>query len=906
VDSQERLGRALTDRYRIEREIGSGGMATVYLAEDLKHHRKVALKVFQPELSAVVGSERFLAEIEVTANLQHPNILPLFDSGEADGLLFYVMPYVEGESLRERLDREKQLPVEEAIQIALDVAEALQAAHERGVIHRDIKPANILLSRGKPLVADFGISLALSTAGGGRITETGLSLGTPHYMSPEQASADRDPSLASDVYSLGCVLYEMLVGEPPFMGTTAQSVFARLLTEEPTRPNQIRKTIPANVDAAVRRALEKLPADRFSSAERFASALKDPAFRHGEEPSGTGETVGGPSFRLSVVTSALAGLLAVALAWTLLRPDPPAPVARYGLAFPPGQELVDEAQPTFDIAPDGDWIVYVGPGEQEGLTTESGDGRLWIKLRDQFEATPLVGTAGARAPSVSPDGRWIAFIAGGELRKIPSAGGPSITLVDSVSTQAKPWPAWLDDGTVAFLDPVNNLSRVSWEGGPSEVLLPVDTLYAVFAAPLPGSRGLLVGRCDALCSSVQQLWVLDLGTGEAQLLVEGTIVGQYLSTGHVLYVRLDGSVFALPFDPASLEVRGEAIPVLDGVKLDGGLAPDIALSKNGTLLMMTGPSVNVPEYLGRSSQEAVWIDRAGRVTPVDPDWGFTSSINPGWSLSPDGTRLAIGLLNAEGEDIWIKELDSGPLTRLTTHPARDNLPAWTLDGESVIFSSISRREEEPSLDLYVKPADGSQPEELLLAEELLLFNVHSSASGNWWVLQCGDYGEVIRGFRPGVDTMTIPLLVGDTLKGGAPHLSPDGQFLAYVSDESGQHEVYVRPFPHVEADRWRVSTDGGISPVWAHSGEELLYLTPDNLMVSAGVETTPSFHVSERRVLFALRPGYWRTPGVRMFDLAPDDQRFLMIRAVQDPLAASVRMILVQNWLEEFKRIVER
>ena len=212
-----------------ERELGEGGMATVYLADDLKHERKVALKVLKPELAALVGAERFLAEIKTTANLQHPHILPLHDSGDADGFLFYVMPYVEGESLREKLDREHQLPVDEAVRIATDVAEALQSAHERGVIHRDVKPANILLSKGRPLVADFGIALAVSAAGGGRLTETGLSLGTPYYMSPEQASADRELTAASDVYSLGCVLYEMLVGEPPYTGANAQVVLAKIL-----------------------------------------------------------------------------------------------------------------------------------------------------------------------------------------------------------------------------------------------------------------------------------------------------------------------------------------------------------------------------------------------------------------------------------------------------------------------------------------------------------------------------------------------------------------------------------------------------------------------------------------------------------------------------------------------------
>ena len=264
-----RLQGARSDRYRIEREIGAGGMATVYLAQDLKHDRKVALKLMRPELSAVIGAERFLAEIKLTANLQHPHILPLFDSGEADSCLFYVMPFVEGESLRDRLSREKQLPVADAVRIATEVASALDYAHRHGVVHRDIKPENILLHDGRALVADFGIALAASKASGQRMTETGMSLGTPHYMSPEQAMGEREITARSDVYALGAMLYEMLTGDPPFTGSTAQAVVARVLTEAPRAMLPQRHTIPPHVEAAVRTALEKLPADRFATAADY-------------------------------------------------------------------------------------------------------------------------------------------------------------------------------------------------------------------------------------------------------------------------------------------------------------------------------------------------------------------------------------------------------------------------------------------------------------------------------------------------------------------------------------------------------------------------------------------------------------------------------------------------------------
>src|SRR5210317_210410 len=258
-DIATRLNAALEGRYRIESELGEGGMATVYLADDLKHERKVALKVLKPELAAVVGAERFLAEIKTTANLQHPHILPLFDSGEADTFLFYVMPYIEGETLRDKLERDKQLPVDEALGIATAVANALQTAHEAGVVHRDIKPGNILMSRGEPLVADFGIALAVGAASGSRLTETGLSVGTPYYMSPEQATGDQALGPASDTYALACVLYEMLVGEPPYPGNTAQAVLGKIIQGLPVSATAARRSIPFNVDSAIRKALEKLP-----------------------------------------------------------------------------------------------------------------------------------------------------------------------------------------------------------------------------------------------------------------------------------------------------------------------------------------------------------------------------------------------------------------------------------------------------------------------------------------------------------------------------------------------------------------------------------------------------------------------------------------------------------------------
>ena len=359
------LAAALEDRYRIERPVGQGGMAMVFLAHDERHDRQVALKVLRPELAAVIGAARFLAEIKTTANLQHPHILPLFDSGEVEGTVFYVMPYVEGESLRDRLNREKQLPVEEAVRLAREVASALDYAHRRGVVHRDIKPENILLHDGQAMIADFGISLAVSRSDGGtRMTETGMSLGTPHYMAPEQAMGEREITAKADVYALGCVLYEMLTGEPPFTGSSAQAIVARAITEQPRGIVIQRRTVPAHVEATTLKALEKLPADRFASAAAFAAALDDRAFTgSAETAAGAAATVGARRWRARAVAPlAAVSLVSIALlVWALTRPAPEAPVSRYALSFDSASAPLPQFP--FGVSPDGAHLVYVGLGD---------------------------------------------------------------------------------------------------------------------------------------------------------------------------------------------------------------------------------------------------------------------------------------------------------------------------------------------------------------------------------------------------------------------------------------------------------------------------------------------------------------------------------------------------------------
>ncbi|MDH3571686.1 MAG: protein kinase, partial [Gemmatimonadota bacterium] len=487
-DITSRLSAALEGRYVIERELGQGGMATVYLAHDVKHDRKVALKVLRPELAAVIGAERFLQEIKVTANLQHSHILPLYDSGAAEGFLYYVMPYVEGETLRTKLDKEKQLGVDDAIAIARGIAGALEHAHKQGVIHRDIKPENILLRDSDPLIADFGIALALAHAGGNRLTETGLSIGTPHYMSPEQAMGDRETDARSDVYSLGAVLYEMLVGDPPYTGSTAQAIVAKVITEKAPPVTALRDTVPEHVSAAIAKALAKLPADRFASAASFAEALARPGMvdtpMHRTAPLAVTRSARHRVGRAAAV-AAFAALGAVALwGWLTARTASRQPVTRQYISLGDSVRL-SMLFPALALSPDGNTLVF---------KDNAVNGLLWVKQRGQLRPTAIPGTERANIPVFSPDGEWVAFVADGRLRKVRASGGAAVTLADTVAGVFG-GATWLDDGTLVYVVPaLNELRRVSASGGESTVALRDTSLVGGgmgYPVALPGARGVL-------------------------------------------------------------------------------------------------------------------------------------------------------------------------------------------------------------------------------------------------------------------------------------------------------------------------------------------------------------------------------------------------------------------------------
>jgi len=897
--SLQRLTSALADRYRIERELGQGGMATVYLAQDLKHDRKVALKVLKPELAAVLGAERFVVEIKTTAALQHPHILPLFDSGSADGFLYYVMPYIQGETLRTKLDRETQLGIDEAVRITREVADALDYAHRHGVIHRDIKPENILLHDGRPMVADFGIALALSAAAGGRMTETGMSLGTPHYMSPEQATADKEISARSDIYSLASVLYEMLTGSPPHTGSSAQQIIMKIIAEPVAPVTTLRKSVPPHVAAALAMALEKLPADRFDSARAFAAALSSPGFTYGTSAMATATPrVRDWRQRVAVPTLATAGILAIALAWLAFhRPaPPPGSVARYRIALAPGRGLGASPWARLAVSPDGSRLVYVG-SSQRGT-------QLFLRTREQLDAEPVAGTEGALNPTFSPDGNRVAYmdrVSGGNIKVVSLTGGAVTTLTDSLV--GAPGVAWGTDGYVYYDQlGVGPLMRIQETGGKAENIGRLDStrgeLQHSWPDVLPNGKGVIFTVSHhgpgSMGGPEEEIAVLDLATGSHRVLFRG-IFARYAATGHLVYVTSEGALMAVPFDQDRMEVAGEAVALGDGVGVRiGGGAVDLALSASGTLWYAAGG------VGAAGTDEAVWVTREGQATPIPGVTGLLS--DP--ALSMDGKRLAIGIRELASQ-IMIKELEQGPVSKLTTGSSNNWRAAWMADGRSVgyVSQAIAPRS---NRDVYQRPADGSRPATLLLDLDDNIDKVVFSRDGTWVIYQAIRSPGLrdIFARRLGSDS-SIALVTGRADE-KAPALSPDGHWLAYVSNESGALEVYVRPFPNTADGRWQISVSGGAEPVWANSGRELFYRTvgaaTDSQMV-IGVTTGKSFIPGARKALFPLIR-YATNDVFQQYAVAPDDRRFVMLRAMEGNRVDQV--VVVENFFEVLRAQVGR
>jgi eukaryotic-like serine/threonine-protein kinase len=863
-DVLTRLGEALSGRYRLAREIGVGGMATVYLAHDVRHDRDVAIKVLHPELAAALGAERFLLEIKTTAKLQHPHILPLLDSGEADGLLYYVMPYVAGESLRVRLDRETQLSVDDAVRIGREVASALESAHKQGVVHRDIKPENILIHEDQALVADFGIALAVRAAGGARLTETGLSLGTPQYMAPEQAVGERAIDGRADIYALGAVLYEMLVGEAPFTGPTVQAVVARVMTEQPRPITGQRRSVPPHVNAAVLKALEKLPADRFHSAGEFSKALVTPGFETTRIPASAAQSpllaVHGALRRPSVAWT-VAGLLALAALALLARGGgrQDRPVVHLAVDLAPEMSLDPLQTPVAQLSPDGSTLAI-------GILARN-VAHLVVRRLGIDSLRYVEGSAGLRGgPAFSPDGRWIAFNAEDKILKVPINGGPPTVLGHAYGASITWSPS---DILVYNYNYDTGLRRVSAEGRDDSVLTKPDRkrgeLGHWWPQVLPDGDHVLFTNYTTPADK-SRLEVLSLKTGERTVVLEGAYFGRY-AAGWLLFVRGE-LVHRVAFDVSRLKLNGSPVPTgLDiAINSTNGSAA-LSLAANGTLAYLRG---------GSSLIEVVRIDRRGNEEPALDSAGHFTEV----ADSPDGRRIGV----IRDGDVWVFERQRKLFTRLTRSEQRERSLVWTPDSRELFYVR-----DVPQFDVFKRAADAGRAEELVLTSEVdkqphtvspdgtvLLYSAQSKPGDE------EDIWEVSINSR---ERKSPQLVLGGAGRQVGAAFSPDGKRIAYISNESGRDEVYVVPYPSGgRASRQQVSLAGGGFPKWAKDEKSIYYSWAGRIF---RVSVDPATEVVGTPELLP------RIERMRGWSLGADD-RLLVSRTPEGVTSQSVKVVL--NW----------
>jgi serine/threonine protein kinase len=870
MHTTDQLNTALAGNYAIERRIGAGGMAVVYLARDLKHNRHVALKVLNPELGAVLGLERFTAEIEVTAKLHHPNLLPLFDSGEAGGLLFYTMPFIEGETLREKLSRERQFGIDEAVRIAVAVCGALDYAHRQNVIHRDLKPENILMHEGQPLVMDFGIALAVSRAGGARITQTGLSLGTPQYMSPEQATGDYLLDARSDIYSLGAVLYEMLIGDPPHTGSTVQAVIAKVITEQPSSVRATRPTVPEHVEAAVMTALAKLPADRFATAADFAAALSGQ--RAVSLPRGTavGADVARRSFRRPAAREVVGWSLAIAgisgFTWLATRSSPAPTLGRFVVELPESL-TVSRFGPANRVAlsRDGSKLVF-------RASTRNGFATVLALRHTANGATTLIpGTDSGQSPAFSPTGDWVVFSTGSALKRVSLSGGkPQVLATTDAGTILE--SSWGDDGNIVYRVR-GSLWKVSASGGgaPRRFARP-DTASGVGAIQepevLPGSRYAVVGLAgpsgrDANPDSVE-LGIVDLSNGSKTKLGILGSSPHLAPPGWLLFIR-GSALFAVPFSPRSRKVTGAPERVLDISS-----SRELGVAQNGWLVYTSDVAVE---------SRAMWrFDERGSGRQLKAD------VRPYMAarISPDGRRLVVATSQRRGAEgnLWIYDIASGSLTPLTNDGVSYR-PSWSADGARVFYVNgppaatriLSRvwdgsAAESTHLrrggigEVAIGPAGGFSALRMLSPRDIYLAPTESLAA-----------------MRPFIQT---PVDETD------PAISPNGRWLAYESLDSRRSEVYLRPIAGV-GGRVRVSIDGGATPRWSSDSKTLYYLGPRRLM-AATIASAPELSVVRRDSLFNIAGT--DDDLLLNYDVFPNSREFVLVKG----RIPESRMYMLVNW----------
>ena len=843
--------------YEIESALGAGGMGEVYRARDTRLGRIVAIKVLGAHLSDKPElRERFEREAHAVANLHHPHICILHDVGREGDTDYIVIEYLEGETLAQRLTK-GPLPLDQALEIGAQIADALGAAHRQGITHRDLKPANIMLTKSGAKLLDFGLAKLTAPVDGGATTlptigatsSAGMIVGTIHYMAPEQLEG-KPADARTDIYAVGAVMQEMVTGRRFFDGIVPLA--------------------PPALDRAVKRCLAKDPDDRWQSARDLAAELK--WIGEGGADAAALPVLAPTSRRRTMALAGgglLAGAAAAAVAARMLMPSaspPPAQTARMIITLPPGDTFpTNQNQGGADISlsPAGDQIVYAA--EHAGAL------QLFLRQMDSFETRALPGTVGATNPFFSPDGQTVGFFADGKLKRIPAAGGPVTTITSGQGWTAATW----EGDTILFVDtPGGPLLQVSAEGGEPHAFR--EAAGGGVAAPsfLPGGRAVAYSISPGPYGAGGIVARSKDETAE-HILVSNATSPRYVASGHLIYWRA-GSLFAAPFDATALKITGPEVPVVEDVVLGG-----FSVSRTGSLAYVTGAS-GTPRRL-------VWMDRSGPSTPLDaPDRPYDSP-----QISPDGGRVAIEI----GSQTWIYDLVRGSLTRLAFEGGTNDSPIWSADGKRIAVRSdragVNR--------VFWQLADGSGGAEQLTDGSIGQLPRSFSPDGRWLAYQENDQKT-----RRNVwllrlaDRSKQPFLTTPATEGAAK-FSPDGRWIAYVSDESGKPEVYVQPFP-TSAGKWQVSTDGGTEPAWNRNGHELFYRSGDRMM-AVDVTTQPSFSSGRPRMLFQgkyVRSDFPLTGTA--YDVTADGQRFLMVEETGGTTPTQINVVV--HWDEELKRRV--
>ena len=879
--------------YEITEKLGKGGMGEVYQAKDTKLGRNVAIKVLPEEFARDADRvARFQREAKLLASLNHANIAAIHGLEEAGGASFLVMELVEGETLAGRLKR-GAIPVEESLKLALQIAEALEAAHEKGVIHRDLKPANIKVTpEGKVKVLDFGlakayagekadVNLSNSPTLSEAATQQGVILGTAAYMSPEQARGESVDKRA-DIWAFGCVLFEMLTGRGLFDGRTVSDILASVLKSDPDW-----SSLPPNLHPRIRllveRCLEKQAKDRchdISDARvDIQKALASPAGALVAEGAAPRK---GLRALIPWAAAVLFLIVAAAAVWKLQKTEP-RQVLRFDYVLPEGQEFSGPTEPVLAVSPDGKQFAY---------STTNG---IYLRPVDALTAKLIAGTEGpAQQPFFSPDGKWIGYFdtADRKLKKIAITGGAPVSLCSI--RYALLGAYWCEDNTIVFGDMPAGIARISADGGTAEKLIASKMNILVAPQILPDGDSVLF---TAATSATQvKIMVQSIKTGKSKELFAG-VNARYVPTGHLLY-GLPNSTngFAIPFDVGRLEVKGGAVPVIEGLRT----AP--AISESGTLAYIPADSAAAQSMLSSASsgRTLVWVDLQGKEQPIEA--APNSYEHP--QISPDGTRIAMTIATGENKDVWILDLVRKTLTRLTFGDGTEGVPVWTPDGKRIVFLS----ERTGKYGVYWKSADGTGKEEPLgPATDRTPIPYSMTSDGKTLVIvDASGLADLDVGIISLEGDHPRKTLIRNCIQ---PKLSPDGRWIAYGSNESGRNEIFVRPFPEVDNGKWQVSTNGGTSPIWSRDGRQLFYWGEDRFVISVAVETKPTFSLGTPKALF--RSTYVGT-GVSSgtpWDISPDGKRFLMMKepsaqgqATAAPAPRKISVVL--NWFEELKQRV--